>query len=63
MNEMQNRWTSIANLGVQNSVNALPAMAREYFEERAGILQYCGEIEQADAEGLALQKTAAAFIK
>lgn len=56
-------WTSLANRSIRKAVDALSPMEREHFEERVGILQHCGEMERADAEGLALQQTSAIFSK
>lgn len=63
MSEAQTNWASIANRSIRKAVDALSPTEREHFEERAGILQHCGEMERADAEGLALQQISAIFSK
>lgn len=59
MSEAQTNWASVANRSIRKAVDALSPMEREHFEERAGILQHCAEMERADAEGLALQQISA----
>lgn len=56
MNEAQTPWASIANRSIRKAVDALSPAEREHFEESAGILEHCGEMERADAEGIALQQ-------
>ena len=51
------KWAAIANRAIQAAVDALPFEQREYFEERAGLLQHDAGMERAAAEGLTLQQT------
>ncbi|MEC4718159.1 hypothetical protein RY831_03300 [Noviherbaspirillum sp. CPCC 100848] len=55
------QWAEVSNRRIRNDVEALTPVEREHFEERAGILQHCGECERAEAEQLALLQTRAAF--
>lgn len=61
MSKETRRWAELANRRIRNDVEALSPVEREHFEERAGILQHCGEYEKAEAEQLALLQTKAAF--
>lgn len=51
------QWAAVTNRSIQSAVDALPFAQREYFEERAGLLQHDAGMERAAAEGLALQQT------
>lgn len=65
MTAARQQWIPVTNQRIRAQVEQLteqlgPA-AREYFEERAGILEYEGEMERSAAEETALQQTRIAF--
>jgi acyl-CoA reductase-like NAD-dependent aldehyde dehydrogenase len=65
VNELQKadrgHWVEVTNRGLKREVEMLTAWEREHFEERAGILEYCSDMERAAAEALALQQTKETF--
>lgn len=59
----QGKWAPVANERIRAQVELLTPVEREYFEERAGILEYGSTIERTAAEALALQQTNVTFKK
>jgi hypothetical protein len=59
----QSKWTQVKNARIRAEVELLAPVEREYFEERAGILEYGSTMERTAAEALALQQTNAMFRK
>ena len=50
-------YTSPLDADLAKAVSALDEDAREYFEERAGILEFDGELPRRKAERLAWEET------
>jgi hypothetical protein len=63
MTKERRTWIVPTNKSIMLRVQALPEAAREHFEERAGILEYVGEMERLLAELLALEQTEAVYAK
>lgn len=61
MSNETRKWAELSNRRIRDDVEALSPVEREHFEERAGILQHCGECEKAEAEQFALLQTKTAF--
>lgn len=61
MDHQRQPWAPIANQRIRAQVEQLEPAAREYFEERAGILEFEAQQQRAAAEALALQQTMQAF--
>lgn len=57
----RSQWVEVTSRGLKREVEMLTAVEREHFEERAGILEYCSDMERAAAETLALQQTKETF--
>ena len=49
--------------GMREVISSLDPQWREYFEERAGILEYCCNVLREEAEGAAFRETTAAILK
>jgi hypothetical protein len=56
-------WVVPTNKSIMLRVQALPEAAREHFEERAGLLEFEGEMARPSAELLALEQTEAVYGK
>jgi hypothetical protein len=63
MTKERRTWVVPTNKSIMLRVQALPEAAREHFEERAGRLEFEGEMERASAELLALEQTEAVYGK
>jgi hypothetical protein len=53
------QYPALANRAIAREVEALDPAKRENFEERAGILQYEGDMSRGAAEALALRQVTA----
>lgn len=59
----QPQWPRLATPSLAAAVNELSFVAREFFEERAGMHQFDGGLSRADAETLALTQTNSIYAK
>lgn len=61
--DTQPQWPRLASPSIAAAVNQLSFVAREFFEERAGMHQFDGGLSRSDAEALALTQTNAIYAK